>query len=319
MLLAFFKLIRWKNLLLIALTQYCIRYFLISAMLKFMNLGIILQMSHFNFFLLTLSTMLIAAAGYIINDYFDTKIDGYNNPTHVIVGKQISRRQAMFLHSVLNIIAVALGFYLGYKSGMPRLGLIHLFSTGLLWFYSTDFKKQLIVGNVVVAMLTAIVPLLVVLYEMPLLINKYRTVLSFSGTNLNFVIRFVFGYAAFAFITTLIREIIKDMEDYLGDEKFGCNTLPIAYGIKNTKRIVYALIIITMCLLFTIQLKQLASLDLASFLYFGIAFQLLLTVLIFLVKKAQTPVQYHKASRVLKVVMLLGVAYTGLYYYLLLY
>lgn len=319
MLLAFFKLIRWKNLLLIAFTQYCIRYLLINAMLKFMNLGIILQMSHFNFFLLSLSTMLIAAAGYIINDYFDTKIDGFNNPSHVIVGKQISRRQAMFLHSILNVIAVALGFYLGYKSGMPRLGLIHLFSTGLLWFYSTDFKKQLIVGNVVVAVLTAIVPLLVVLYEMPLLINKYRTVLSFSGTNLNFVLRFVFGYAAFAFITTLIREIIKDMEDYLGDEKFGCNTLPIAYGIKNTKRIVYVLIIITMCLLFTIQLQQLASLDLTSFLYFGIAFQLLLTVLIFLVKKAQTPAQYHKASRVLKVVMLLGVAYTGLYYYLLLY
>lgn len=319
MLLAFFKLIRWKNLLLIAFTQYCIRYLLISAMLKFMNLGVILQMSHFDFFLLSLSTMLIAAAGYIINDYFDTKIDSFNNPSHVIVGKQISRRQAMFLHSILNVIAVALGFYLGYKSGIPRLGLIHLFSTGLLWFYSTDFKKQLIVGNVVVAVLTAIVPLLVVLYEMPLLINKYRTVLSFSGTNLNFVLRFVFGYAAFAFITTLIREIIKDMEDYLGDEKFGCNTLPIAYGIKNTKRIVYVLIIITMCLLFSIQLQQLASLDLTSFLYFGIAFQLLLTVLIFLVKKAQTPAQYHKASRVLKVVMLLGVAYTGLYYYLLLY
>ena len=313
------RLIRWKNLLIIAFTQYCIRYLLISGMLKFMNLGIILQMSNFNFLLLSISTLCIAAAGYIINDYFDNKIDQHNKPDKVVVGKEISRRQAMFLHTILNIIGVLIGFYVAYRVGVIKLGLIQLLCTGLLWFYSTEFKKQVLIGNIVTSFLTALVPLIVVLYEMPLLISKYKTVLQYSGVNLNHILQFVAAYAGFAFLTSLIREIVKDMEDLGGDHKFGCRTLPIVYGISTAKIVVYVFIVIEIILLFIVQLKQLASLDMTSFLYFGFAFQLPLLVLIFMVKKANTPAQFHKASSLLKGIMLLGVSYTGLYYYLLLY
>lgn len=319
MLSAIFKLVRWKNLLIIGFTQYCIRYLLINGMLKFMNLGIILQMSHFNFFLLSLSTICIAAAGYIINDYFDTRIDTFNKPDKVLVGKSISRRQAMLLHTVINVIGVALGFYVAYRVGVIKLGFIHLLSTGLLWFYSTDFKKQFLIGNIVTSMLTAMVPLIVVLYELPVLISKYKTVLQYSGLNFNHIFQFVAIYAGFAFLTSMIREIVKDMEDHFGDRQFGCNTIPIVYGISGAKKVVYGLVIIEMILLLIVQLKQLASLDMKSFLYFAICFQTGFSILLYQIKKASEPTHFHKASVTLKIIMLLGVLYSVLYYYLLVY
>ena len=319
MLPAIFKLIRWKNLLIIGFTQYCIRYLLINGMLKFMNLGIILQMSHFNFFLLSLSTICIAAAGYIINDYFDTRIDTFNKPDKVVVGKSISRRQAMLLHTLINIFGVALGFYVAYRVGLIKLGFIHLLSTGLLWFYSTDFKKQFLIGNIVTSLLTAMVPMIVVLYELPVLIAKYKTVLQYTGVNFNHIFLFVAIYAGFAFLTSMIREIVKDMEDHFGDKQFGCNTIPIAYGINGAKKVVYVLVIIEMILLLMVQIKQLASLDMKSFLYFAVCFQTGFTFFLIQIKKATTPTHFHKASRTLKIIMLLGVIYSALYYYLLVY
>jgi 4-hydroxybenzoate polyprenyltransferase len=319
MLVAILKLIRWKNLCIIAFTQYCIRYFLISGMLKFMNLGIILQMSDFNFFLLCLSTVLVAAAGYIFNDYFDTRIDMYNKPQQVIVGNLISRRQSMLLHTVFNILGVTLGFYVAHTVGLIKLGFIHLLSTGLLWFYSTNFKKQFLTGNIITSLLTAMVPLIVVLYELPVLLTKYKTVLQYSGVNFNHVFQFVAVYSGFAFLTALIREIVKDMEDVEGDRQFGCSTLPIIYGYTAAKRTVIILCLIEMMLLMTVQVKQYTSGDMLSFTYFLISFQGGFAWFLYQLSRANKPTHYHQASRVIKFIMLLGIAYSGVYYYLLLY
>jgi 4-hydroxybenzoate polyprenyltransferase len=171
----------------------------------------------------------------------------------------------------------------------------------------------------VTSLLTAMVPLIVVLYELPVLIAKYKTVLQFSGVNFNHIFQFVAIYAGFAFLTSIIREIVKDMEDHFGDKQFGCNTIPIAYGIKGAKNIVYVLVIIEMILLFMVQIKQLASLDMKSFLYFVLCFQMGFTFFLYQIKKATTPTHFHKASSTLKIIMLLGVIYSALYYYLLVY
>ncbi len=232
--LAFLNLIRFQNLLLIALVQYLIRYCLIAPMVHFSNLE--LQLSHFDFFLLCLSTVMIAAAGYIINDYFDTRIDSVNKPDKVIVGRSIKRRVAMGAHLVISFLAIAIAFYLARKVGMYKLGFIHVLSAGFLWFYSTDFKKQLLIGNLVVAMLAALVPLIVGLYEIPLLIKKYREVLVETSANFNFIFYFVAAYSGFSFLSTFVREVVKDMEDFSGDKEFGRNTIPIALGIKTAKR-----------------------------------------------------------------------------------
>jgi 4-hydroxybenzoate polyprenyltransferase len=206
-----------------------------------------------------------------------------------------------------------------FRVGVVKLGFIHILSTVLLWFYSTDFKKQILIGNIVTSLLTAMVPMIVVLFELPVLIVKYKTVLQFSGLNFNHILQFVTIYAGFAFLTSMIREIVKDMEDHFGDRQFGCNTIPIAYGISGAKKVIYVLVVIEMILLLLVQIKQLASLDMSSFLYFAICFQTGFSIFLYQIKKATAPKQFHAASTTLKVIMLLGVMYSALYYYLLLY
>jgi 4-hydroxybenzoate polyprenyltransferase len=312
-----FKLIRWSNLAIIALTQIVVRYGIIQPMIEYMNLGMKLELSTFNFILLMLSTLLIAAAGYIINDYFDNNIDRINKPKHVVVGRSISRRQAMLTHTLLNVLGVGLGFWVAYNIGVFKLGLIQLFSTGLLWFYSTDFKKRLLAGNLIIALLTALVPFTVLLFEIPPLISAYRIMLSDLNLNFNHIMIFVGGYAAFAFITTLVREIIKDMEDVLGDQQFGCETMPIVWGMKISKVVSTALIFFTMSLLAYIMSQQFQDKDHISFAYFLTFLQIPSIWLILKLVKANSPKDFHAASRVQKIIMLAGVFYALVFKYLL--
>ncbi|MBK9798683.1 MAG: geranylgeranylglycerol-phosphate geranylgeranyltransferase [Bacteroidetes bacterium] len=312
---AFLKLIRIQNLLLIAFVQYLIRYCLIGAMVRFS--GLQLQMSDFDFFLLSLSTVMIAAAGYIINDYFDTQIDRVNKPDKVIVGRAIKRRVAMGAHLVISFLAISIGFYLAHKVGMVKLGFIHVLSAGFLWFYSTDFKRQLVLGNLVVAMLAAMVPLIVGLYEIPLLIKKYRELLIESSSNFNFIFYFVAAYSGFSFLTTFIREVIKDLEDYTGDKEFGRNTIPVALGTTVSKGIVATLMIVCMVLITLLQMKQWASGDKISFYYFLIALQLPFAFLLYKISNAKDAKEYAFASRLSKLIMFLGICYTLVFYFLI--
>jgi len=313
-----FKLIRWSNLAIIALTQFMVRYCIIQPMIEFMNIDMQLELSSLNFFLLVLSTLLIAAAGYVINDYFDSNIDRVNKPNQVVVGRTISRRQAMFTHSILNILGVCIGFFVAFNIGVYKLGFIQLFSTGLLWFYSTDFKKRLLVGNLLVALLTAMVPLTVLLFEIPPLIDSYRDLLISLNLNFNHIMIFVGGFSAFAFITTLVREIIKDLEDMEGDRQFGCETMPIVWGITISKTICISLIFITNSFLSYLMMQQWIDADKLSFAYFLSLLQIPALWLIVKLFKAQTPKDYHYCSRLQKLIMLAGIMYTLLFRYLLL-
>ena len=312
---SFLRLIRFPNLLLIALVQYLVRYCLIGSMVRFSELK--LQMSNFDFFLLSLSTVMIAAAGYIINDYFDTRIDSVNKPGKVIVGRTIKRRFAMGAHILISFLAICIGFYLALKVGMYKLGFIHVLSAGFLWFYSTDFKKQLVLGNLVVAMLAALVPLIVGLYEIPLLIKRYHDILVESSANFNFIFYFVAAYSGFSFLTTFVREVVKDMEDFIGDKEFGRNTIPIALGIKAAKGISILLILLMMALLAFPQYEQWISGDKISFYYFLIFIQLPFGFLAYKIYKADKVKDYSFASRVCKAIMYFGICYTLVFYFLI--
>jgi 4-hydroxybenzoate polyprenyltransferase len=312
---SFFKLIRFQNLLLIALVQYLIRYCLIEPMVHFSSLQ--LQLSHFDFFLLSLSTVMIAAAGYSINDYFDTRIDTLNKPDKVIVGRSVKRRVAMGAHLVISFTAIAIAFYLANKVGMYKLGFIHVLSAGFLWFYSTDFKKQLLIGNLVVAMLAALVPLIVGLYEIPLLIKKYRDVLVESSSNFNFIFYFVAAYSGFSFLSTFVREVIKDIEDFIGDKEFGRNTIPIALGIKVAKGVAICFLFVMVVLISFPQYKQWISGDKISFYYFLFFLQLPFLYIIFKVYRANKVEHYTFISKLCKLVMLFGILYTVVFYFLI--
>ncbi len=303
---AFLKLIRIQNLLIVAATQYLMRFAIIEPILGVNNFE--LQMSEFDFLILVLSTVFLTAAGYVINDYFDTRTDSMNRPEEVVVGKSIERRTAMTLHVVLNILGIIGGFYVSYKIGLYQLGVIFIIVSGLLWYYSTTYKRQFLIGNLLVAMLTALVPLMTILYEMPLLNKAYKDILLANHANFNHIFFWVAGFSFFAFMTTLAREIIKDTEDFEGDSAYGRNTVPIILGIRWTKVIIISLLVITLIALIIVYFKYLVGLP--TLLYGTLTVLIPLLIEIYLIFKADDKNDYRFASNLLKFIMLAGILYS---------
>jgi 4-hydroxybenzoate polyprenyltransferase len=313
-----FNLIRFPNLLIIAATQYAMRYLLMEPLLP--SDEFTLQFGDVQFFLLVLSTIFIAAAGYIINDYFDTQADMINKPARVVVGIKISRREAMTMHALLNIIGVGIGVYLAFYIKIPSLSFVFVIATGLLWFYSTNYKRQFLVGNLSVAFLTGLVPLMVVLFEIPMLNRAYGTVMLQSQSNFNYIFAWVAGFSFFAFLTTFIREVIKDAEDFEGDRAYGMKTVPIVLGSFWTKILVVLLVGFTLAMLVYLLVKYIVfsvePADVISLTYFGLFLFIPLILLIIQVISARDKKGYHRASLIIKLVMLAGILYSVLVFYL---
>ena len=313
-----FKLVRFPNLVIIAATQYSMRYLVMEPLLP--SETFTLQFGDLQFFLLVLSTIFIAAAGYIINDYFDTQADLINKPARVVVGVRISRRVAMILHAILNIIGVGIGVYLAFYIKLPALAFVFVIATGLLWFYSTNYKRQFLVGNLSVAFLTGLVPLMVVLFEIPLLNREYGQVMLRNEASFNYIIAWVGGFSFFAFLTTLIREVIKDAEDFEGDRAYGMKTVPIVLGTRWTKVVVVVLIGLTVFMLIYLLLKYIlfsvVPADYFSLIYFSLFLILPFIGLTIQMIIAKDKRGYGRASTLIKLVMLTGILYSILVFYL---
>lgn len=312
----FLKLIRWQNLLIVVLTMVMMRYFIIEPLLGKVSVSLAggqseaifleLKLPLFQFIILVLSTVLITAGGYVINDYFDIKTDLINRG-EVIVGTKIPRRRAMMLHSVFNIAGVAGGFYISAKAGYFLMGILFLVVSGLLYFYSASYKRQFLIGNLIVAFLTAMVPVLVVIYEWPALFRFYSATAS-EMPRLAFLFYWIGGFALFAFLTTLTREIIKDIEDFEGDLAYGRNTMPVVIGITGSKIVAVSLIIITTAFLYLAWYFFIN--DKITLIYISVAIVLPLLYVIFQVTVSKTRGQMHGASNLMKVIMLAGILYS---------
>lgn len=313
--LAFLKLIRIQNLLIIAFTQYVVRWCIVYPIIKVSSTYYTLQLSEFKFFLLVLSTVMIAAAGYIINDYFDVKIDKVNKPERMVIDKGVKRRVAIGAHTLINVLAIGIALYVAYSIGSWRLALVHFLCAGGLWFYSTTFKRQFLIGNVVIALFTALVPLIAVVYDMLPIYRQYIPI----EENLSFapVWKYTIALSFFAFITTLLREILKDIEDLDGDKEFGCKTMPIVLGIKTTKNIAMFIAFITIVCLGIIQLEffKFKETDYVSIIYFIVALQLPFLFLIYKIKTAQEKKQFRFAGNFSKFIMLMGIFYLFVFAY----
>ena len=310
----FLKLIRYKNLLIIALTQYLMRWCVIYPFERTISHD--LHFSEFNFFLLVMATVLIAAAGYAINDYFDVKVDMENHPDSVVVGTKISRFTAMTLNNVLNLTGVALGFWVSYSIGLYKLGLIFILTSGGLWFYSALYKKQLIIGNLIVALFAALVPMLTVIYEIPL-INKEITPdrPPTEAALVSVMFMFILGYSIFAFLTTLAREILKDIEDIEGDRLNERRTIPVVWGINTAKWIVISLMVLVIIALAIIYYKYFN--EFTSLIYISFLIVLPTIYLMFKVYKAQEKSHYRHISAGMKGVMLSGLLFSVLLWFIL--
>jgi 4-hydroxybenzoate polyprenyltransferase len=310
------------NLLIIALTMYLIRYGLLKPLLHYHGQSLIMPYSLF--LLLVSAVILIAAAGNIINDYFDIKTDSINKPGSVIVGYKIKRREAIISHIFLTSLGVLLGSYISFKVGLPLLSILFILSASGLWFYSTTYKKSFLVGNILIAFLTALVPLLVALFEIPQVAKVFGAVVAEEMSQIDgvepidyFLLLFywVLGFAAFSFLSNLAREIQKDIADVNGDKEIKANTLPIVAGERYAKLIVLIIHLVMIIALFAIQRFILA--DKITFYYFLFAIQIPMLISALLTIKATNRKAMMQAASVLKIAMGTGLLYTIVAGYLL--
>jgi len=313
---AFLQLIRWQNLLMVVLTMVLMRYAVLAPLIG--KIGVILingtgeeipmslQFPWYLFALLVIATVLITAGGYVINDYFDIKTDLINKGK-VIVGSKIPRRKAIMWHSIFNIAGVSAGFYISDRVGYLWLGTMFLVVSGLLYFYSASYKRQFLIGNILVAFLTAMVPMLVVFYEWPVL-YRYYTINAIVLPKFNLIIYWIGGFALFAFLTNLIREIIKDTEDFEGDIAYGRNTIPVVIGVVSAKVVSISLAIITIILLYLAW--HFFINDTITLVYISVMVVLPLLYVIYKLASSSEKKQLHGASSIMKIVMLTGILYS---------
>lgn len=301
----FLKLIRLPNLLIIGLTLYVVRYSVVLPFLNASKLPVLL--SDIDFFLISLSTILIAAAGYCINDYFDTKIDRINKPEKMVVDISIKRRVVMAYHWILNGISILIALFLAFKSNLYLLAVLHLITGTLLIIYSFKFKREFLSGNLVVAFLSGLIPFLAAYYDVSIAFkNAESGTLTMMVLNNRFLF-FLFVYILFAFLTTMAREIIKDAEDYEGDLAYGCKTLPIKLGLKKAGMVTAAIEIFIFLLLAAVQLKEFYAGNMILFFYLSTFVQLPLLYLIFKTLLSKGKTDFGHISKVIKLVMLTGV------------
>lgn len=298
---AVLKLIRWPNLVFIVLTQFLFWYFVLPVAFNQNHSGNeSMKLSADIFLVLVCASVLIAAAGYVINDYFDVDIDRVNKSSKVIIGKFIKKKSAILLYAFLSITGLALSSYVGYKLNNYYIPLFNFLSILFLWLYSSTFKKKLLIGNILIALLTAWVILVFALAE-------YRFSASAEDIAWQQILKLSFFYGGFAFILSLVREMIKDMEDMEGDARFGCRTMPIVWGVPAAKVYtgVWLVVLAGLILAIGIYILQLRWWYVSLY-----AIVTLVVPLIWVLRKlylANTPAQYHQLSTVVKLIMLAGI------------
>lgn len=231
---AFFRLIRLPILLLIVCIQYVMRWCILEPMFQINGFDFIISDSRFA--MLVLASILIAGGGYAINDYFDAKIDRINKPKRVLVDRLIKRRTAMATHVAMSTIGMFIAVFVSWRLGVWQLSVLYFFVSFCLWFYSTTFQHQFLIGNIIISLMAAFIPLLVGIYEIPLQNWAHVDLIRESGSStFNVPAFWILGYATALFILTLAREITKDVVDMKGDKLYGARTIPIVLGVKRTK------------------------------------------------------------------------------------
>ncbi|MCF1750161.1 geranylgeranylglycerol-phosphate geranylgeranyltransferase [Mariniradius sediminis] len=274
----FLKMSRPVNLVIVAFAQLMTAYFLVETTGS--GHSVLLDP---NLYAIILSTVILAAAGYMINDYYDVKIDYVNKPEEVIIGKGMKRRMVLFLHSALNFTGIGIGYIVS-----PKIALINFIAAFLLWLYSNSLKRQPFIGNLVVALLTGVTIWIIGFY--------------YQKSEL-----LVLTYAIFAFFLNLIREIIKDIEDRQGDRKHGCRTLPIVIGFRNTKKVIFVIAIGFVCAILIVTFKINNQL---LFYYFG-GLSLLFFLFMYKIYIADRKAHFTQLSVLSKLLMLTGIMSMG--------
>lgn len=320
------RLVRAGNLLIIALCMLLIKFVVFEAWLlkilvdehvidsgtAFTEAFALSPHYQLNFVLLVISTVSIGAAGNIINDYFDIKADRVNRPDTIVIGKHIKRRWAIVTHWGFNLLGTLIAIYLSWYYEDLVLLIIPLAAAFLLWAYSTYLKRKQLIGNICIALLTALVIILSMRFMQNELPNEsYFQSFKAFDLSLEPAIFLSVLLASFAFITNLTREIVKDLHDVEGDKKMQCNTLPIAHGERFTRVVIGGLLglqLLFMILLVSVGNKRFEDvswfvtvLAIGILLAYGASFMLNIF--------AKTKVAHYRISTLLKLIMLFGMLF----------
>jgi 4-hydroxybenzoate polyprenyltransferase len=292
----YLQIIRYKNLLMLAFLQLMIRY----GFLKLQHIN--LALTDFQFIMLVLATLLIAAGGYIINDIFDVETDMENRPNKVLIGTEISESLAYNLYFGTTVLGVLIGFYLSNAIGKSSFAGIFIIIAALLYLYANSLKQLLLIGNIIIALLLSFSVLIIALFDLlPVTYDENKALMGLY-------FQVLLDYAIFAFVINLLREIVKDLEDIEGDNNQDRNTLPIYLGINKTTKIVFALAVVAVIVL----LWYIQHYIFGSRLIFSTIFGLItivspliyFTITIF---KSKSKSEFSHLSKVLKWILFFGI------------
>lgn len=308
---SFLKLIRWPNLLIILISMLFTLLLLIRPILGIH--GFEQGMGVWPFSLLLAATILIAAGGYLINDFYDMNADSVNKPGKNLVGRKYPVYIVDILYWFFTLGGVLAGLALCWWIGHLNYSLIFVFSAGLLWFYASRYQCQPLVGNVVVAFLSALSFGLVWVFEFIALSNQPES-LGQLQASFGLVNRMMGIYVSFAFLVSLLREIVKDIEDIKGDDRFGCRTFAVVYGAKKSTMLA---LVITGIGLFASLCFQYFFFQTEYYLLFSSFFlvDLLFLWIGFRLRKATDKTDYANLSKTIKLLMVTGILSMALIYF----
>lgn len=304
------QLVRWSNLFFLGALIYVMEKWVVVPILDDVAFGE--QLPWYILLLIAAATILIAAGGYVINDYFDIKIDRINRPDQLIVTQYISKENAMRLSIGLSGVGMVCGLVAAWLLRSSTIAILFAIIPGLLWFYSSSYKRLLIIGNVTIALLSALSPMMVALANVAQLQLKYSTILPYTTLEHD-IYAWVGGFSLFAFLLTWIREIVKDLQDQMGDRELECHSMPIVWGNTVTKIVVTALIVLTTVLIgwFWYSLLPFGhSWQSFSTRYIVLAIIIPLWGALWLLWAAKIPSDYRTCQQVLKLTMFLGMLYS---------
>ena len=308
------QLIRWKNLLFLGVLQTLMFFGVLKPIMA--KYAITLPYEYPIFGLLLAATLFIAAGGYIVNDYFDTKIDQINKPTQVIVGNKISRNAAGWAFQICFGLGIACGIALGILLSKLNIAILFAVISGMLWFYSSSYKRIFLLGNIVIS-LCSFLSVFSMGYLAAISLEKSFGVLIYKTSILNEIYGWFAAFGLFAFLFTFIREVVKDVEDIEGDREMECHSLPIVLGVNTTKIVLTIVTLVSTLIVgyFCFYLNPFNTDNISTKYYiFGILVPCI--ILIFWIGKAEKRRDWRQISTFVKFIMLVGTLYAAVVGYL---
>ena len=304
------RLVRWSNLLFLAALIWLMEKWVAVPILDKAAFGE--QLPWYLLLLIMLATVGIAAGGYVINDYFDVKIDRINRPDEVVVTRSVSKPAAMRMSIGLSSFGAICGLIVAALLHSLTIAILFILIPGLLWFYSSSYKRLFMVGNLIIALLAGVTPMIVAMANVAILQLRYETIIPFT-TLPHDLYAWLGGFALFAFLLTWIREIVKDLQDQMGDRELECHSMPVVWGEKWAKIFVTGLIVATLAIIghlwyhvlpFSISWTTLST----RYIALGVVIPLLCTL--WLLWAAKIPSDYKNCQQVVKFTMLIGMLYS---------